>query len=221
MSGATVSVRGEAIINAKPDAIEVLLEIKAKGSAPDEALREAASRSERLQSILAELDIPTERRSTTHLAVSEEVEHDKQWNARHVGYSATNRTSVTLNDPNLLGRLMKDATEQAQARIIGPWWRINLDNPARVRACEEAASEARRKATAYAKALGATLAGVIDVFEPDFSYSFRQRNDRFAIRETSTTALWADVAGTNEIPLQVGELDVAAVVAVKFALEQE
>ena len=46
--------------------------------------------------------------------------------------------------------------------MAGPRWWIAPDNPARVEACRQAAAEAKRKAEAYADALGLRLGAVAE-----------------------------------------------------------
>ena len=102
---------------------------------------------------------------TTGISVNEEREYDKG-TYHHRGYRATSVVSVRLSDPEKLAQLVQHSTSRALARIEGPWWRIALDNPARVEACRQAAAEAKRKAEAYASSLGTTPGAVLSVTEP-------------------------------------------------------
>ncbi len=42
----------------------------------------------------------------------------------------------------------------------GPWWHVAAENPGHLEACAEAARDARRRAGAYAEALGLRLGAV-------------------------------------------------------------
>lgn len=212
----TVTVRGEATVPAKPDEVLVAIEVNVLEGTAEAALSEAALRSERLEAALTSLSIPEDRRATAGVTVKEEREYERN---RFVskGYRATNRILIRLDDAAPLGRLIREATEQAQARVDGPWWRVKLENPARVEACRQAATEARRKAEAYAGALGAKLGAVIAVTEPGLARP-RPTGEMGQMRALAATAVVA--APPPEVEVHPGELDVSAAVEVTFALDQ-
>jgi uncharacterized protein len=116
-----------------------------------------------------------------------------------------------LEDPAVAGRLMQGAVEQAEAHIEGPWWHIDLDNPARVQACKEAAQDARRKAEAYAEALGLRLGAVRSVSEA-VTTPWSRGGTMLAMAERSTAAA--------EIGIDAGELDVSASVTITFGIDR-
>jgi uncharacterized protein YggE len=173
-----------------------------------------AKQSEALSDILDGLGIPSTRRTTSGASVWDVWEYDKQGNRSHAGYRATNSVVIRLDDSSLLGKLMNQATEKASARIMGPWWHIAPDNPSRALACEQAASVAKLKAEAYAASLGVRLGGVLRVSEPIENVPFYGRT------AAKTFALAAESAEA-EVPVDAGELEVAATVEVKFRLEQD
>ena len=165
MDTSTVTVRGDAVVPGEPDEVRLTVEVTALFPTPEEALADVAARSETPEGLLRALDVPRSARTTSGLSVSEEREYERGRYV-HRGYTASNRIWIRSNDPGIVGRLMKRATNDAKARIEGPWWHIALDSPARVEACRQAATDARRKADAYANALGARLGHVLSVVEP-------------------------------------------------------
>ncbi len=213
MSSATVLVRGSAVVPAEPDEVELSLEVTALRLSPEEALREVAQKSDALTRVLDQLEVPAKGRLTSGLSVREEWEYDKQHNRHHVGFTSRNSISVRLTDPALVGTLMNRATREADARISGPWWRIALDNPARTKACEDAAAEAKRKAEAYARALGARLGAVVTVTEPGLT----GRSDHEGSRVMYSPSMGEP--GSPEVRVEAGELEISASVEVEFRLE--
>jgi uncharacterized protein YggE len=211
---ATVAVRGEAVVKAQPDEVELLIEVSYLARTPQEALAEVARRSEALTALFDELSIPRERWTTSGVAVEETSEWDQQAQRQvQRGYTASNRVSVRLADASIVGGLLNAATARAQARIHGPWWRVALDNPARAEACRQAALAARRKAEAYATALGARLGNIVEVREPGVEPPRPEPR-----REMRAMAMKADAPA--EVTVQAGELEVGAAVIVTFAVEQ-
>ena len=68
---------------------------------------------------------------------------------------------MRLSDPELIGQLIAQTTEDLAARIEGPRWLISLDNPVRLEAARQAAADARRKAQAYAEGVSAKLGRLV------------------------------------------------------------
>jgi uncharacterized protein YggE len=65
---------------------------------------------------------------------------------------------------------MTRASEEFDARVNGPRWRIAASNPAWLEAATQAAANARAKATAYAAGVGARLGPLIALSEPEHSH---------------------------------------------------
>jgi uncharacterized protein YggE len=165
MAGATVTARGDAVVPGTPDEGIWTIEVSALYATPDAALGDVGERSSRLDALLDELGVPKEKRSTTGVTVREEFDY-VEGKQVHRGFRAENLLTVRLQDATVAGRLIQGATQQAQANVRGPAWRIAPDNPARLEACRRAALAARRKAEAYAEALGLRLGPVAEVREP-------------------------------------------------------
>lgn len=211
---ATVRVRGEAVVPAQPDEVQLAVNVTALEDSLEQAMGEVARRSEELEAILDELEVPRSRRVTSGISVGVEREYERdRW--RHKGYRASNRVVLRLEDATGLGRLINEATSRAEARIDGPWWGIALDNPARAEACRRAAAQARRKAEAYAGALGARLGEILRVSEPGLGG--RLSSGEFPV---APAAAPVPAAQAPEVTVEPGELDITASVDVTFRLEQ-
>jgi uncharacterized protein len=219
VASGTVTVRGEALVPGEPDEAHVFLEIKAVEKSPQKAMADASERSDRLQAIFEELDIPPLARATSGISVGEEAE----WSSgkrKHLGYHAVNRVSVRLDDATKVATLIAEATERCQANVRGPSWEIALANPARVEAFRAAAEDARRKAAAYASALGASLGDVLSVIEPGLVVRTQQRHEIVPAPAQAAAAPGAMRAPAPEVQIDAGALDIPAAVEVTFALEQ-
>lgn len=216
MASGTVTVRGDALVPGEPDEAHVLLQIKAVEKSPQKAMADASRRSGALQAIFEELDVPGEARATSGISVGDEVE----WSSgkrKHIRYYAVNRVAVRLDDPDKVGRLIAEATERCEATVRGPEWQIAAANPARAEAFRAAAADARRKAEAYASALGARLGDVLSVVEPGLVVRTDQRHE---IVPAPAAAPGRVAASPPEIQVETGTLDIPAAVEVTFALEQ-
>jgi uncharacterized protein YggE len=213
MAAAKVKVRGEGVVSATPDEVAIALEVSVLEKSPEAALAEAGTRSQALDALFEELGIPKASRTTSGVSVAEERAWEKD---REVfrGYRAVNRVVVRVPDPSSLGRLMTDAASRSQARIEGPWWKVAPDNPARAEACRQAAADARRKADAYASALGVRLGSVLLVTEPRVGVGPQGKV------EFAQMAAARGVQAAADVPVQTGDLDVSAAIEVTFLIEQ-
>lgn len=218
MATGTVTVRGQAVIPGEPDEAHVFIEIKAVEKSPQKAMADASARSDRLQAIFEELAIPSKDRVTSGISVGDEWE----WTSgkhKHLGYHAVNRVSVRLDDAGVVSKLIAEATERCEATVRGPSWEIAAANPARVEAFRAAAEDARRKADAYASALGVRLGDVLTVIEPGLAVRTHQRHEVMPVPAPGA-APGAARSPAPDIPVDPGALDIPAAVEVTFALEQ-
>jgi uncharacterized protein YggE len=206
--GATVTARGDAVVAGTPDEGIWDITVDSLDASPDAALADVGRRSAELQSVLDELGVPKERRSTTGVSVQEEFDYT-DGRQIHRGFRASNVLTIRLTDPTVAGRLIQGAIEHAGAHVAGPRWWIAPDNPARVEACRQAAAEAKRKAEAYADALGLRLGSVIEIREP----SAHAASPRMRMAPVAMAA--------SAPPLEVdpGELSVDAQVEVTYRLQ--
>ncbi|TMK83523.1 MAG: DUF541 domain-containing protein [Actinobacteria bacterium] len=210
----TVTVRGHATVQVEPDEVQMWVEVSALEATPEKALAEASRRGQLLRDVFEQLQVPPARRVNTGLSIREEHEYERQRNILK-GYRAASRVLVRLSDPSVVGRLMTEATARAQARVEGPWWRVAPDNPAWAEARHRAAREARSKAEAYAEALDLRLGPVVAIAEPEIHSG---QVHRLPVRFAATSAL---AEPEPDMPIDAGELEVAAVVDVTFRLENE
>jgi uncharacterized protein YggE len=129
------------------------------------------------------------------------------------GYRAGTRVSLRIAELGMLGRVISGAARRAQARPEGPDWVVDPDNPARVEACRLAAEDCRRKAEAYAEALGLALGRVRSIREPGVGGGPRPRQGAHFLAAASAV-------DEVEMPIEAGEVEVRAVVHVVFELAE-
>ena len=209
---ATITVRGEATASGTPDEAVISVELTALRSTPEEAYEDVAERSAALTTVLDELDVPSEARTTAGVTLREQRDY-VGGEYLHRGYQATNTVTLTLTSQASVARLLREAVLRADARLEGPWWRLRSDNPARLEACRRAALVARQRCEAYADALGLRLGAVVDVSEPGVASPRHQPEGHMRAMAS------ADMESAPEIGVGAGELDVHAAVEVTYALE--
>lgn len=203
---ATVTVRGEAAIRARPDGATLSITLSKLEESPSKAMAAVEERSTALSALLDRLHIVKADRSTTGVAVHEEVDHTPS-GQRLLGHRAIANVTVRLTDPVVIGRAISLATEELQASVHGPQWYVSATNPVRLEAAQQAAAAARQKAQAYATGVDARLGPLIRLVEPDAVASAPG-----AVRATFAGAM-------RGMPIEPGEHDVRATIEATFALE--
>jgi uncharacterized protein len=201
---ATVLVVGSASVRIEPDEAFMFLTLTKVEPAAGPALTDVASRGEALASLLDELEVPTEDRSTTGITVNEEFDHTKD-GLRTVGYRAATTLSVRLADTRLIGTIVMRCTEELDARISGPSWRVSPDNSAWLEAASRAAANARDKATAYAAGLDLELGPLLALAEPT---DVPPR--RFALARAASNG--------GDVPIETAEQEITATIHATFSL---
>jgi uncharacterized protein len=204
-SPATVTVIGEAAIRIEPDEAIVWITLSATEASPGPALADVAKRSDALTQMLDGLGIAREDRSTTGVTVSEEFEHTNT-GRRSLGHQALASMLVRLSDTELIGRLIMRTTDELDARIAGPRWRISPSNPVWLEAATQASARARAKAAAYAAGVDAQLGALISLSEPEAGLAPHM-------------PLAARAGRGPDVHVEAGEQEVIARVTATFALE--
>jgi uncharacterized protein YggE len=209
---AYIVVRGDAVIRAQPDEAILWLTLSALGQSPGAALADVEERSQGLVRLLDELRLSSADRSTSGVTVREEFDHTAR-GQRSLGHRASVRTMVRITDPAIAGRLISRATTDLQVSVEGPRWSISSANPIRLQAAREAAADAARKAQAYAAGVDAKLGRLVRLQEPGTgppSPTFRRAGG---------LAGFAAAGGPDQMPIEVGDQEVAAAIEATFVLE--
>jgi uncharacterized protein YggE len=212
---ATLAVRGLGVARCTPD--EGFLHVQLSATHEDEAQAydEVAQRSVALAEACERAGIPESARKTRKLAVTERFDHDLRGRERHAGYAASAVVEIWFTDPETAGRLMREIAVDVEGRVDGPHWRIARDNPARVEACGSAAADARRRAEAYADALGLRLGEVVEAAEPET----RLQGARDGATNAAGVRLQPMSYRDPFVNVAPGEFEVSAAVDVSFAFE--
>jgi uncharacterized protein YggE len=205
---ATVVVDGSASVRIEPDEAFVFLTLTKTEPAAGPALTDVAARGDALAALLDELKVPKTDRSTTGITVNEEFDHTKD-GRRTLGYRAAATLSVRLTDMELIGTVVMRSTEELDARIVGPSWRVSPENPAWLDAASRAAANAREKAAAYAAGLDLMLGAVLALTEATDPTDVLARARRAPSRAAS--------AG-GDVPVETAEQEVTATIRATFAL---
>jgi uncharacterized protein YggE len=209
---ATITVVGQGRVRAEPDEAQLWLRLTQVESSTEKAVREVATRSDALQAVLAELEVPPADRSTRGVSVRRETEYRGNREV-HKGFRASTAVILRLSDPDLISRIINRATADASAEIDRLQWMVSKENAVRRDACRRAAADARLRAEAYAEGLGVALGPVERVIEA----GARAPGDEYPVAEAAS-AMSMSPGHEPTVDVSPGEQEISAVVDVTFRL---
>jgi uncharacterized protein YggE len=209
---ASVTVRGTGHVRTSPDEASVTLTLDAVEPTAAAALAKVAERTRAALELCAAHGIEPASRVTTGASVAEHGEHDREGRWQHPGYRASNHVGVRVGDAGVVGELVAGGADLG-ASVHGPAWSVAPTNPAYAEACAAAARDARRRAEAYADALGARIGAIVAVRDPGTGPPPFPPGPRVGAVARMDT-------GAEALPVEAGEQLLAVVVEVEFQLEQ-
>lgn len=160
-----ISVTGEASISVPPDRAQLDAGVASYGKTAREASSTNSAAMTKVLQALKGAGIPDKDVQTSNLSLQPQYAPNRNGPAPIVGYRASNRVTVKLNDVGKLAEIL-DTLVNAGANDIG---NVNFSasqaSKLRDEAREKAFADARRKAEIYAKAAGVTLGAPLAIAE--------------------------------------------------------
>lgn len=200
-----ITVIGNGEAKGTPDTASVQLGVQTDAATAREALNANNSQMQSLIAKLKELGIADKDMQTSNLSISPRYDST----GREVtGYQVSNMLSITIREVSKASDLLDQVVDAGANNIWGI--SFNIDNPTALQqtAREQALTDARARAEAMAKAIGATVGQVLSVTE-------NIGNPSPVMYRAEMAA--ADTAGS--VPVQAGEQTITAQVQVTFELQ--
>lgn len=200
-----ITVIGNGEAKGTPDTASVQLGVQTDAATAREALNANNSQMQSLIAKLKELGIADKDMQTSNLSISPRYDST----GREVtGYQVSNMLSITIREVSKASDLLDQVVDAGANNIWGI--SFNIDNPTALQqtAREQALTDARARAEAMAKAIGATVGQVLSVTEN--------------IGNPSPVMYRAEMAATDaagSVPVQAGEQTITAQVQVTFELQ--
>lgn len=212
-ASAQLSVRGEGVILAKPDQVEMWLEAVTSATEAETALTKNSAAIERLMQMLMAEGLTAQEYATGQFSIQPEWSRPPRpapanWAPEIVGYRVSNRLQITTRQVELAGRLLTLA-QQAGINRTGNL-HFSLADPEAVKreAIAVATQRARQRAAVLAKAAGVTLGGVLEARIEDAGTGQPQ----------PMLAEAAMLRSSTSVPVSAGEVEVRAAVILRYAL---
>jgi uncharacterized protein YggE len=208
---ATVTVSGTARASVRPDRATLDLGLTHVAVGSSDAMDEVARRSQELAGRLRDLGVADRAWSTQGISVAEEWEWKHDTNTR-VGYRATSGITVTIEDLELVSPLLRSAVDVAGAQVRDLRWSVSPDNPANDALLGAAALDGRRRAIAYATALGLVLGAVEEISDLPMSWTGASRS----VAADAMLRMAKTGPETPGMAVNPGEVELIATVFIRF-----
>jgi len=207
----TISVRGQT--SQAADIAVLSAGVTTQASDSKEALRENATRMERVLSAVRAAGVAKEDVHTSRIGLDPRYQYNDGQPAKIAGYVANNTLSIKVRDITKLGQILDSLVAQGANQIQGPSFQIDDPEASYDQARRNALEMAQASAGLYAKALGLQVRRVVSLTEASGSRSSRPRDD---------VVMFARVAGADAstTPVVPGEITVSVSLEVVFELGQ-
>ena len=157
-----VTVAGETIMKAEPDAAVVVLSVITQGAQALSAQQENARKSDAVIQALKATAGSDPEIKTSDYSLQPQFDYRDNKLPKIIGYEARNSVMVTMGDLTKVGAVI-DAASRAGANSVGGVSFILRDNsPVRGQALAEASRQALKKAQSIAQSMGGQVVRVVE-----------------------------------------------------------
>jgi len=202
----TVTASGSGTTQAAPDTAEMSFGVTTTSSNAKSALDDASKIAAQIASAVKKQGIADKDIQTRDVSVYPET---TEQNGKQVitGYQASLNVRVKVRDIAKLGEIISAANAAGANDISGPTFSVDDPAPARARAIDEAVADARQSAEAMAKAAGKSVGAVLSMSSSDVG---PVPGPMYGASDMGAAA--------KAVPIEPGQLDITANVAVVFEL---
>ena len=205
---ATVVSYGDATVSTNPDQVRVSVGVSTRGTTAQDAAGQNATIVTAVIAAVQQVLGPKADIKTIGYTVSPIYIYPQNANPVLTGYTANNTLDVTSSDIANIGKVIDAATTAGANTVQSLRFSVKDDTPLRLRALQQATTNARTKAEAIALGVNMRVGSVISVQE---GY-----NSQISTVRTPTSTLGA--SGTPTTPIEPGLVQVTASVTLDLEL---
>ena len=204
--GGTITVTGEATVQATPDMATIMLGVTTDGETASAAMTANNTAVSAVIARLTEAGIESRDLQTSNLSLNPNwVGYDTGSMPTIAGYSAMNFLNVRVRDLEQLGSLLDASISDGANTLNGITFEVSTPRPVMDEARKMAVEDAMARAELLAMAAGQTLGAVISISEtPGYA--------------NPTPMFRADAASGSAVPIASGQIGMMATVTLTFAL---
>jgi len=211
----TITVTGDATVNAAPDEATITLSVETDGSDPTTALDNNSKSIQKVLDRLKAEGVAESAIQTSNVSLYPIRTYDPQTGKESLtGYRAQNAVTVTLKEAAVVGKILAASVETGATNVSGPVWRLTEDSAAVTEALKKAVANAQAKAQTLAEAGGVKVGQVVMMTEGAVEVPIVPVYMGLGKGEAAAADSLA------QAPISAGTLDVTATVTITYALER-
>ncbi len=204
--GGTITVTGEATVQATPDMATIMLGVTTDGETASAAMTANNTAVSAVIARLTEAGIESRDLQTSNLSLNPNwVGYDTGSMPTIAGYSAMNFLNVRVRDLEQLGSLLDASISDGANTLNGITFEVSTPRPVMDEARKMAVDDAKARAELLAMAAGMTLGAIQSISDvPGYS--------------NATPMFRADAAASGAVPIASGQIGITASVTVTYAM---
>ena len=206
-----ISVNGEGVVEVSPDRATISVGVVSREKDPTKVQAENAKIASEIIKSATALGVEKKNIRTGNYSFRQIYHNDQNKRRIFDGYEVNNTVTITVDDLNLVGKIIDSALSHGANSIESLQFGIRDKSALTAEALKIAVRDARSKAEVVAAGLGKNIIGVKSVSINSGSISA----PRFA-----KLAMVADEANSFETPIEGGTLSCSASVNIEFEINR-
>jgi len=200
----TVTASGSGTVSAVPDVAVMSFGVSAKSDNAKSALDSVSGKATKVSDALKKAGVADKDIQTQNISIYPQTDQ----NNKVTGYQASLSVTAKVRDLAKLSSVIGAASSAGVDSVSGPTFSISEDAPYTDQAVQKAVDDARRTASAMAKAAGKTVGAVVSM-----------TNNGSSPVSPVPFAAALDSQAAKAVPIQPGQLDVTSNLTVVFELK--
>ncbi|QIL03224.1 SIMPL domain-containing protein [Sphingomonas sinipercae] len=189
IAGTRLDVSASGEVTRVPDIAVISAGVVTRAPTASAAIRDNATRMERVIAALRAAGIAEGDIQTTALNLNPDYRYPQNQPPQLTGYSASNQVTIRFRDVRNSGKILDTLVAQGANQINGPTLTVDKPGPALDEARAKAVAVGRARADQYARALGLRVVRVVSVSESGGHYAPPQpmaERDQMAMAASKT-----------------------------------
>ncbi|MGH7739136.1 MAG: SIMPL domain-containing protein [bacterium] len=206
----TITVEGEGAVTAVPDQVEMDFSVNEEALKAEAASDLARVEMKKVLATLKNFGVAEKDIKTMGYRVAPKMKYDNG-ETKKIGYGVSNQIRVIVEKMDTTGKILDAVVQDGVADVDGPIFSFSDPTRLKLEALKAAVQDARSKAEAIAQSSGVGLGKVFSVTTTGFESPITRQPVSFA-----SNALRA---GTQSVPIAVGQNEVSARVEVVYSIK--
>ena len=206
----TITVSGSGTASLKATLFSTYVGVETQANTTIDAINQNAERMSSVVAALRAFGLTDDEMQTSQFSVSAVYKREHPWDVGElIGFRVVNDITITSNKTDQIGKIIDTAVTAGANRVGGITFTLPEEKiqELKVEAMQNAAEDAKLRATTYTTTLGTSILGVVSISEPTYSVYF------IAAPKGGLSAI-----PSPETPILIGDASVSVSITVVFMI---